>query len=93
MKKRGRSLTRDVHKINELQSELDIEKRNNNDLHREIGTLRDQRTRAINVLGIAGECLASRGALETARFCRVTAGELTPYTGMSIGANEDSERR
>lgn len=94
MKKRGRSLVRDVHKINELQTELEIVKRVNVDLGKEIGMLRGQRTRAINALRIAGEGLASRGALETARFCRFTADDISPPDGcaMSIGATEDPRR-
>lgn len=91
MKKRGRSLTRDIIKINELQSELEIIKRVNIDLGKEIVTMRGARTRAINGLRIAGEGLASRGALETARFCRFTADDISPPDGcaMAIGASEE----
>lgn len=94
MKKRGRSLTRDVLKINELLGENEIVKRVNLDLKKEIVKLRGEQTWAAHVLGIAGECLQSRGGGETARLCRITAGNLSPDgCAMSVGANEDSERR
>lgn len=103
MKKRGRSLVRDVQEIAHLKQTINaqLEEIKRIDearatLKREAVHARGQAVWAAHVLGIAGECLQSRGGLETARLCRITAGNLMPAEQgctMAIGANENGERR
>lgn len=77
-KRKARSLDRDLRKIELLQREVQEQIDCIVKLKRELTHQRGLLTWASHVLGIAGECLASRQAGETARLCRIVAGNTAP---------------
>lgn len=92
MRRQGKSLVRDVRKIQQLDADSQRMHAEIMNLKRDLVILRGRLTWAAHVLGIAGECLAPRGGNETARLCRIVAENSAPDQAQGVAVkNQEAQ--